>query len=261
MKIAFLASKDKAAQAARVKLERRYGKTRLAQAEVIAALGGDGFMLQTLHAYIDKHYTDKPIYGINMGTIGFLMNSQSAIGNLRERIEAAQTTVLHPLSMTAWTRGRAPRAPRPRKLLAINEVSLFRQSSQTARFRIIVDGRARMDELYADGILLATAAGSTAYNLSAGGPIIPIGAEVLALTPISAFRPRRWRGGLLSASAHVRFEVIEAAKRPVSAVADHDQIRDITRVDVAEDRSIKLPILFDRDHSLEERIISEQFQP
>ena len=256
MKIAFLASNNKAAQEARRKLEQRYGKNRIAQAETLVVLGGDGFMLQTLHEYIDKNYMGKLIYGINMGTIGFLMNSQGARADLPKRIAEAQTTTLYPLKMTAWTRDKARK-----ELLAINEVSLFRQSSQTGQFRIIVDGRVRMEALYADGILLATAAGSTAYNLSAGGPIIPIGAEVLALTPISAFRPRRWRGGLLPASALVRFDVLGAAKRPVSAVADHDEVRDVARVDIREDRSRSLPILFDKDHGLEERIISEQFQP
>ncbi len=254
MKYTFLAAKNKDAQTKARELEKLYGKNPPSKADVIVVLGGDGFMLQCLHTYIAKRYQAK-IYGMNLGTVGFLLNKLCALKSLEKKIAEASTTRLHPLSMSAQT-GNGKK----KQLLAINEVSLLRQVSQTAHIRIHVDGRVRLDGLYADGVLLATAAGSTAYNFSVGGPIIPLGAEVLALTPISTFRPRHWRGGLLPSSARVRFEVREHKKRPVSATADHQEIHNVVSVDIAEDKNITLPLLFDRGHELEERIISEQFQ-
>jgi NAD+ kinase len=218
-------------------------------AEVIVALGGDGFMLQTLHAFIGK---DKPIYGMNLGSVGFLMNEYRE-DNLTARLAAAERARVHPLRMTAQCRDRAVEA------LAFNEVSLLRQTRQAAKIRIMVDDRARISELICDGVLVSTSAGSTAYNLSAHGPILPIDAALLALTPISAFRPRRWRGALLPHRARVRFEILENAKRPVSAVADDLEVRDVMAVDVAEDRSIAMTMLYDAGHNLDERILSEQF--
>ena len=254
MKYAFLASKDKEAQAAAKNFRAAFGKTSPQKADVIIVLGGDGFMLQSMHDYISKGYNAK-IYGMNMGTVGFLLNKLSPISKLEKKIRAASTTHLHPLKMVATTQNN-----RKKHLLAINEVSLLRQVSQTSHIRIVIDGRVRLETLYADGVLLATAAGSTAYNFSVGGPIVPIGSSLLALTPISAFRPRRWRGGLLPSSAHVRFEVLDAKKRPVSATADHEEIRNVLAVDIVEDKTTTLPILFDKGHELEERIVLEQFQ-
>jgi len=207
-------------------------------------------MLQTLHKFMNS---GKPIYGMHRGTIGFLMNDFSA-DKLEERLAAAQVTVIHPLRMTATdAHGKT------QEYRAINEVSIFRASYQAARLRILVDGRERLGELAADGILVATPAGSTAYNLSVQGPIIPIGAPLLALTPISPFRPRRWRGALLPDKAQVTIEVLEPSKRPVAAVADHDEVRDVQRVEIGMDQSIALNLLFDPDHSLDERILREQF--
>ena len=218
-------------------------------ADVIVALGGDGFMLQTLHAFLDK---GKPIYGMNLGSVGFLMNEYREEA-LQERLAAAEQAVVHPLRMRAMGRDGAVEA------LAFNEVSLLRETRQAAKLRIVVDGRPRIAELICDGILVATPAGSTAYNLSAHGPILPIDAALLALTPISAFRPRRWRGALLPHRAKVRFEILESAKRPISAVADDLEVRDVLTVDVAEDRSIAMTMLYDAGHNLDERILSEQF--
>ncbi len=218
-------------------------------ADVIVALGGDGFMLQTLHAFLK---TGKPIYGMNLGSVGFLMNEYRE-DDLQERLAAAERAVVHPLRMTAHAQGKETVA------LAFNEVSLLRQTRQAAKLRIVVDERARILELICDGVLVSTPAGSTAYNLSAHGPILPIDAALLALTPISAFRPRRWRGALLPHRARVRFEILEAGKRPVSAVADDFEVRDVTSVDVAEDRSIAMTMLYDAGHNLDERILSEQF--
>ena len=252
MKIAFAAAPDKAAEDALAQLKKRYGGASVKDADLIVALGGDGFMLKTLHATIGKNI---PIYGMNLGTTGFLMNAYRQ-ENLTERLEKARETVLHPLKMKARTRdGNFSEA------LALNEVSLFRQSPQTAQFRIFVDGQARMDSLSSDGVLVATPAGSTAYNLSAQGPIVPIGARLLALTPISAFRPRRWRGALLPSSSHVRIQTVNPEKRPVSAVADHAETKDVGEVDIYEETSLSALLLFDDSHSLEERIISEQFRP
>jgi NAD+ kinase len=249
--IAFLASEHETAQAALMELTARYGSTPPERAEVLVPLGGDGFMLETLHRFIDRGL---PIYGMHRGSVGFLMNSYSPDG-LRERLARSVPVKLHPLEMVTHDReGRAHRA------IAFNEVSLLRQGRQAAKLRIIVDDVLRLDELLSDGVLVATPVGSTAYNLSAHGPIIPLGTEVLALTPISAFRPRRWRGALLPRSARVRFEAIEAEKRPVSATADFTEVRDVLSVDVCETRQISQTILFDPEHNLEERVLKEQFQ-
>lgn len=245
----FVASSADDAMEALASLRVRYDDAGPEAADIIVALGGDGFMLQTLHAFLGK---GKPIYGMNLGTVGFLMNEFSADG-LPERLEAAEAAQLHPLRMRATTQQTTIEA------LAFNEVSLLRQTRQTAKIRIIVDDKVRIAELVCDGVLVATPAGSTAYNLSAHGPILPIDADLLALTPISAFRPRRWRGALLPHRARTRFEILEPEKRPVSAVADNFEVRDVISVDVAEDRSISVTMLFDAGHSLDERILTEQF--
>jgi NAD+ kinase len=248
--ISFVASDTAEAQAARAKLVERYGDADPAEAEVIVALGGDGLMLQTLHRFMG---TAKPIYGINRGSVGFLMNEFRERG-LRQRLEAAHRSVVHPLAMTAVDcNGKRVEAR------AINEVSLFRRSYQAAKLRLSVDGQVRLSELVADGVLVATPAGSTAYNLSANGPILPLDAPLLALTPLSPFRPRRWRGALLPDHAKVTIAVMEADKRPVSAVADHTQIDNVVSVSIAIDRSLDLVMLHDPGHSLDERILREQF--
>lgn len=248
-KLHFVASSAEDAQKALRALRARYDDAGPAKADIVVALGGDGVMLQTLHNFLDK---GKPIYGMNLGTVGFLMNEFGEDG-LYERLEAAEAAELHPLRMHAATDGKEIEA------LAFNEVSLLRQTRQTAKIRICVDGKIRIAELFCDGVLIATPAGSTAYNLSAHGPILPIDADLLALTPISAFRPRRWRGALLPHRAKTTFEVLEPDKRPVSAVADNFEVRNVKRVDVAEDRSISMIMLFDAGHSLDERILAEQF--
>jgi NAD+ kinase len=248
--IAFVASDVTAAQRARARLVKLYGDAKPETADVIVALGGDGLMLATLQRFMNS---GKPIYGMHRGTVGFLMNEYSE-QCLVERLTAAQVTVIHPLLMRA--RDAAGRVHRHR---AINEVSLFRQTYQAARLRVLVDGKERLAELVADGVMLATPAGSTAYNLSAQGPIIPIGAPLLALTAISPFRPRRWRGALLPDRAQVTLEVLEAAKRPVAAVADHDEVRSVRTVEIGMDHSIDMHMLFDPGHSLDERILGEQF--
>src|SRR5499426_164798 len=248
--IAFVASLNPEAKEACERLSKHYGNAKPESADVIVALGGDGFMLQTLHRFMSS---GKPIYGMHRGTIGFLMNEYSP-ENLHRRIAAARKTIVHPLLMQARdSEGRVHR------FHAFNEVSLFRQTSQAAHLRILVDGKERMAELVADGVLLATPAGSTAYNLSAQGPIIPISASLMALTPISPFRPRRWRGALLPDSAHVRVDVLEPEKRPVAAVADHDEVRSVCSVDIQMDHGIAMQMLFDPGHSLDERILREQF--
>ena len=250
--IAFLASGSDAAQKALTELKERYRSAPLNWADVIVALGGDGFMLETLHEQLDRKI---PIYGMNCGTVGFIMN-QLRIENLPERLEAAQKVAIHPLNMKAETvTGETHHG------LAMNEVSLLRQSRQAAKFRILIDGIERMDCLICDGAMVATPAGSTAYNLSAHGPIVPIGANLLALTPISAFRPRRWRGALLPNTTTVTFDVLEAPKRPVSATAAYTEVREVARVEVSEEKSVTMNLLFDPEHNLEERIITEQFQP
>jgi NAD+ kinase len=247
MKLHFTATADAAAEAAA--LRARHADAGPDAADIIVALGGDGFMLQTLHAFIGK---GKPIYGMNLGSVGFLMNEYREDA-LEERLAAAERAVVHPLRMRAHGRDGLVEA------LAFNEVSLLRETRQAAKLRVIVDERARIAELICDGILVSTPAGSTAYNLSAHGPILPIDAALLALTPISAFRPRRWRGALLPHRARVRFEVLESGKRPVSAVADDLEVREVSAVDVAEDRAIAMTMLYDAGHNLDERILSEQF--
>ncbi|MGZ5925482.1 MAG: NAD kinase [Rhizomicrobium sp.] len=230
-------------------LRRLHKDAGAAGADIVVALGGDGFMLQTLHAFLG---TGKPIYGMNLGSVGFLMNEYRT-ENLLERLAAAERAVVHPLRMKAHSARGVTEA------LAFNEVSLLRETRQAAKISILVDERVRIAELICDGVLVSTPAGSTAYNLSAHGPILPIEAALLALTPISAFRPRRWRGALLPHRARVRFEILESAKRPVSAVADDFEVRDVSAVDVAEDRSIAMTMLYDAGHNLDERILAEQF--
>ncbi|MCB1342259.1 MAG: NAD kinase [Pseudooceanicola sp.] len=250
LKIAFLASDAPVAQDARAALAARYGEAGPGEADVIVALGGDGFMLRTLHA---TQALEVPVYGMNRGTIGFLMNEYHEY-DLPERLQAAKEEVIHPLSMRAMDRdGRLHRA------LAINEVSLLRAGPQAARLRISVDGKVRLAELVCDGALVSTPAGSTAYNYSAHGPILPIGSHVLALTAIAAFRPRRWQGALLPQSAAVRFDVLEPEKRPVMADADSISFPDIDWVEIRSEPTVSHRILFDPGHGLEERLISEQF--
>ncbi|MEM9247957.1 MAG: NAD kinase [Pseudomonadota bacterium] len=249
-KIAFMASDTSIAQEARRALEGRYQGVAAADADVIVALGGDGFMLQTLH---DAQASATPVYGMNCGTIGFLMN-EYAEPHLIERLEAAEIAVLNPLTMRAMTADGAVH-----DALAINEVSLLRAGPQAAKLKISVDGRVRMEELVADGALVATPAGSTAYNYSAHGPILPIGSDVLALTAVAAFRPRRWRGALVPKSAEVRFDVLQPKKRPVMAEADSRAVNDVVTVIVRSDLSVSHRILFDPGHGLEERLIEEQF--
>ena len=250
-RIAFVASAVPEAQKARRRLAQRYGDARPEIADVIVALGGDGLMLTTLQRFMNS---GKPIYGMHRGTVGFLMNEFAEL-RLHERLAAAQVTVIHPLLMRA--RDAAGRVHRHH---AINEVSLFRQTYQAARLRVLVDGKERLAQLIADGILLSTPAGSTAYNFSVQGPIIPIDAPLLALTPISPFRPRRFRGALLADRARVTLEVLEAEKRPVAAVADHNEVRSVRSVEISMDHSIAMDLLFDPGHSLDERILSEQFR-
>jgi NAD+ kinase len=248
--IAFVASSNSEAQDARARLAKRYGDAAPDEADVIVTLGGDGHMLQTLHRFM---HAGKPIYGMHRGTVGFLMN-EFQLDGLHERLAAAQITVIHPLLMHARDADGDEQ-----EFHAFNEVSLFRQTYQAARLRILVDGEERLKELVADGVLVATPAGSTAYNLSAQGPIIPISASLMAITPISPFRPRRWRGALLPDSAKVRIEVLDPVKRPVAAVADHDEVRSVSAVDIKMDHAISMQMLFDPHHSLDERILREQF--
>lgn len=250
MRLHFTASARPEAQEALVRLRERYGDAGEAEAEVIVALGGDGCMLETLRRRLKDA---KPVYGMNRGTVGFLMNEFDD-AELPARLARAVAVNIRPLVMRATLRGDGVEERR-----AINEVSLWRQTAQTVRVRILVDGRERMAELACDGVMVATPAGSTAYNLSAHGPILPIASRLLALTPISAFRPRRWRGALLPSGASVRFEVIEPERRPVSAAADNLEVRDVVSVEVREDEAAALTMLFDEDHALEERVLREQF--
>jgi NAD+ kinase len=249
-RICFVASPSPEAQSARARLERRYGAHSPDEAEVVVALGGDGFMLRTLHRFMDRRV---PIYGMNRGSVGFLMNEYHE-DDLEDRIAAAETTAIHPLRMDAvdidgreWSE------------LAINEVSLFRTTYQAAKLRISVDGRLRMEELVCDGALVSTPAGSTAYNLSAHGPILPINAQLLALTPISPFRPRRWRGALLHYNARIRIDVLEPSLRVTSAAADHTEVARVASVDIYIVGEKTLLLMFDADHNLDERILREQF--
>jgi len=248
--IALVAGQTPEAREACARLEKRYGNTDPTKADVIVSLGGDGLMLQTLHKFMKS---GKPIYGMHRGTVGFLMN-EFAEEKLPERLAKAHITVIHPLLMQA--RDAQGRTHEHR---AINEVSLFRQSAQASHLRILIDGQERLAELISDGVLVATPAGSTAYNLSAQGAIIPINAPLMALTPISPFRPRRWRGALLPDKAKVTIEVLEAQKRPVAAVADHDEVRSVHSVDIRMDHDISINMLFDPGHNLDERILREQF--
>lgn len=250
--IAFVAADTEPAQKALRKLRRRYGDATPENADVIVTLGGDGAMLETLHRYMD---CGVPFYGMNRGTVGFLLNEFRETG-LRKRLEEATPVTLHPLRMVARTVADGEIAA-----IAINEVSLLRESRQAAKLRIRIDRKVRLKELVCDGLLVATPAGSTAYNLSAHGPIVPIGSKLLALTPISAFRPRRWHGALLPAAAEVTIQIVEPNKRPVSAVADYTEVRDVREVKVREANEISLTLLFDREHNLEERILNEQFVP
>jgi len=248
-KLHFVATPVPEGQAALANLRQQYEDVGPDKADVIVALGGDGFMLQTLHAFLES---GKPIYGMNFGTVGFLMNEYNE-ADLADRLAKAEQATVHPLRMRASTSEQCVDA------LAFNEVSLLRQTRQATKLRILVDGKVRMSELICDGALVSTPAGSSAYNFSAHGPILPIDSALLALTPISAFRPRRWRGALLPHRARVRFEVLEAQKRPVSAVADALEVRDVISVDVAQDGSISMVMLFDNGRNLDERILTEQF--
>jgi NAD+ kinase len=249
-RIAFLSAGAPEAEAARIRLVHAYGSSDPATADVIVALGGDGLMLQTLHRLMG---TGKPIYGMNRGSVGFLMNEYHE-EDLERRIDEAQASVIHPLVMVATDIRDEVCTAR-----AINEVSVLRQSYQAAKIRICIDHKERLAELVADGLLVATPAGSTAYNLSVDGPILPLDAPLLALTPISAFRPRRWRGALLPDTAHVTIDILEAEKRPVAAVADHFEFREVVKVEIAMDHATGLTILHDPGHSLSERILREQF--
>jgi NAD+ kinase len=250
-RIAFVASEVPEATAAQSALIKRYGETDPAQADVIVALGGDGFMLQTLHRFINDKI---PIYGMNRGSVGFLMNDYRE-EELLERLAAAETSRIHPLAMIATdANGKA------HKSLAINEISLFRQRYQAAKLRVAIDEKVRLEELICDGILVSTPAGSTAYNLSAHGPILPIKSALLAITPISPFRPRRWRRAIVPSKVRMTITVLEPDKRPVSAVADHFETRNVIKVDVEQARAIELFMMFDREHGLEERVLAEQFR-
>lgn len=252
MKIAIVASRSENAQKSYKILKNEYSEYIVseAKADVIIALGGDGFMLHTLHQFIAD---ERPVYGMRRGTVGFLMNRFSK-ENLLDRLEKSQVTTLHPLKMLATTtHGEHFEA------LAINEVSLLRQTRQSSRIGISINGQNKIQQLIGDGIMLATPAGSTAYNLSAHGPVLPLGSDILALTPISPFRPRRWKGAIIPSDAYIKFSVQDCNKRPVSATADNFEVRDVDCVEVFEDKSVTLRLLFDPDHSLEDRIINEQF--
>lgn len=251
-KIRFMASSKPDAQSALERLIARYGQHDAENADVFVAVGGDGFLLGTLHRHIAHVRAGTPIYGMNYGTIGFLMNAFEE-ANLHERLDKAEPATVKPLRMSASGEHGEVEA------LAINEVSLIRQTRQTAHLKIKVDGHTRLERLIADGVLVATAAGSTAYNLSAHGPVLPLGADILALTPISAFRPRRWRGALLDINAHVEFDVINPEKRPVSVTADDQEFRNIHHVSVKTAHDIALKLLFDEGHELDEKILREQF--
>ena len=233
-------------------LAERWPTVDIEDADLVVALGGDGFMLEMLHGQMPRGL---PIYGMNLGTVGFLLNSFT-IDDLPARLAGAREVSLHPLRMEA-TANDGSRVSG----IAINEVSIYRESRQAAQLAIEIDGVARLPELICDGVLVATPAGSTAYNLSAHGPIMPLGANLLALTPISPFRPRRWRGALLPNNARFTIRVLDPVKRPVSAVADYTEVRDVCTVEIWEDRSIRLKLLFDPEHHLEERILKEQFVP
>jgi len=249
--LTFICAENRDAREAAARLAALYGQTPIDQADVVVALGGDGFMLQAIQENMDS---GRSIYGMNRGTIGFLMNEYRE-EDLPERIKAALSETIRPLVMTTETAEGNVLTGR-----AINEVSLFRQSAQAAKIRITIDGQVRLDELICDGVMVATPAGSTAYNLSAHGPILPLDAPLLALTPVSPFRPRRWRGALIPNRSIVRFDILEADKRPVNAVADHAEVRSVTSVTVRESRRSTVTLLFDQSHSWDERILAEQFR-
>ncbi|MBS0966416.1 NAD kinase [Acetobacter okinawensis] len=251
-RLAFMAAPTHEARAELDRLVAHYGNCHPGDAEIIICLGGDGFMLETLRVVLETQLT-APVYGMNCGSVGFLMNPMNE-EDLPERLFHAQAATLHPLRMTATTRDNETH-----EALALNDVYLFRQTRQAAKLRIDVDGLVRVPELICDGALLATPAGSTAYNLSAHGPIVPLSGNLLPLTPICAFRPRRWRGALLPSTAHVGFTVMESEKRPVAAVADSIEVRDVTSVQVREDRNLTVTLLFDPGQTLSERIAEEQF--
>ena len=249
-RIAFLASRAEEAQRACAELIKLHGDHAPEEADILVALGGDGFMLQTLHRHGSL---GRPVYGMKLGTVGFLMNQQRLDG-LIERLHAAEPAVLRPLEMVAQTESGASVGS-----LAYNEVSLLRQTRQAAHLSIALNGQIRLDELICDGVLVASPAGSTAYNFSAHGPILPLGANVMALTPIAAFRPRRWRGAVLKADTEVRFRVLDPYKRPVSATADSHEVRDVVEVTIRESHDRTVTLLFDPEHNLEDRILAEQF--
>ena len=249
-KISFITSEDLSAVEASRELQSKYGSYRLDEADVIVALGGDGFMLRALH---DTKLLSIPVYGMNFGTVGFLMNDFSK-NRLIERLNLAEQTVINPLKMTAHCFDGTKKSA-----LAINEVSLIRSSPQAARLRISIDGKERMKELVCDGALVSTPAGSTAYNYSAHGPILPIDADILALTAMAAYRPRRWRGAVLSSKAQILFETLDHEKRPVSAVADSIEVENVLKVIIESNKQIEHKLLFDPGHGLEERLINEQF--
>lgn len=249
--IACVADDSSKAQESLKELHKKYNfNNNTGDADVIVALGGDGFMLRIMHEYMDSNI---PVYGMNCGSVGFLMN-EYRLNNLLENIEEAKPAILHPLHMTAISKDGSEHHG-----LAINEVSMLRESKQAAHLKISIDGKERMEKLVCDGALVATPAGSTAYNFSVHGPIIPLRSQTLALTPISPFRPRRWRGALLDHKAVVKIDVLDYEKRPVSAVADFTEVRDVASVEIKEERSKAINMLFDHGHSLEDRIISEQF--
>ena len=250
-RIHFVASQVASAGEAMVPMKKRYGQCELQDAEVIVALGGDGFMLRTLHRVIDR---DIPVFGMKIGNVGFLMNRYSA-EDLIDRLAQAREVTLNPLCMDVQTESGSEMTA-----TAINEISLLRQTNQAAHIRILVNDIVKIEQLVCDGVLLATAAGSTAYNFSVRGPILPLGTDALALTPISPFRPRRWNGAILPGSARVTFEILDHYKRAVSATADAHEVRNVVRVNAYEDRNIELKLLFDPAHSLEERILNEQFR-
>jgi NAD+ kinase len=250
-RIHFVASQVKPASTALAVMQKRYGQHDVSDADIVIALGGDGFMLRTLHRMIGK---DIPVFGMKVGNIGFLMNRFEEDG-LMQRLAAARAVNLNPLKMDVQTESGTTTSA-----LAINEISLLRQTNQAAHIRILVNDIVKVENLICDGVLLATAAGSTAYNFSVRGPILPLGTDALALTPISPFRPRRWNGAILPSSARVSFEVLDNYKRAVSATADAYEVRDVVRVDAYEDKNTVLKLLFDPAHSLEERILNEQFR-
>lgn len=251
-RMALVAAATPEAESALEELGRRWPTYGMDEAEIVIALGGDGFMLETLHSQMPRGL---PIYGMNLGTVGFLLNAYEP-DNLPARLARAKRVELHPLRMIARSADGTELAG-----VAINEVSVYRESRQAARLAIEIDGIVRLPELVCDGVLVATPAGSTAYNLSAHGPILPLGANLLSLTPISPFRPRRWRGALVPNEARFVIRVLDPGKRPVSAVADYTEVRDILSVEIWEDRSITMQLLFDPEHHLEERILKEQFVP